>query len=228
MKRVTLLLIAVLTMSSMLMVNFEPTSAELPTPSVPEFTVKLINYSVVEVTIKNQPFTSYYDDSLGQHVFLDYNIRLKGYFEGGWTEFYRASDGYLHQWSDSDYTVRTLRTEIGTGITIALRDGFSLTFPAGVQVDFQVEAMIGYVHRDISQAFAPWVFTGEKSGWSNTQTLALSTASSPPTPSPETTPFPTNHTGVGLTETEIIIGAIVAAAVIGAGLGFLIYLIKRR
>ena len=124
--------------------------------------------------------------------------------------------------------MRTLSTEIGPGITIAIRDGFSLTFPAGDQVDFQVEAMIGYVHRDVSQAFAPWVFTGEKSDWSNTRTLSLPTASSPPTPSPETTPFPTNHNGVGLAETEIIIGAIVAAAVIGAGLGFLIYLIKTR
>ena len=46
------------------------------------------------------------------------------------------------------------------------------------------------------------------------------------TPSP--TPFPTNYTGARLTETEIIIGAAIAAAVIGGGLGLLIYLTKRK
>jgi hypothetical protein len=57
-----------------------------------------------------------------------------------------------------------------------------------------------------------------------------SPASSPtPTPSPTTTPTPTPSQEPQQTDQpEIIIGAAIAAAVIGAGLGFLIYLIKRN
>ena len=54
-KSATLLLVAVLTASSLLMFYVAPASAELPKPSVPEFTLNIINYSVIEVTIKNQP-----------------------------------------------------------------------------------------------------------------------------------------------------------------------------
>jgi hypothetical protein len=55
-----------------------------------------------------------------------------------------------------------------------------------------------------------------------------SSPSPTPTPSPKASPFPTNYTGARLTETEIIIGAIITAAVISAGIGLLIYLIKRK
>ena len=77
-------------------------------PSVPEFTLVLVDssydvpttYSIdpytgenithhgyhvedkkIGMKIKNQPFTSYYDDSLGQTVSFYYNIRFKGHFE---------------------------------------------------------------------------------------------------------------------------------------------------
>jgi hypothetical protein len=55
-----------------------------------------------------------------------------------------------------------------------------------------------------------------------------SSPSPTPTPSPKASPFPTNYTGARLTETEIIIGAIITAAVISAGIALLIYLIKRK
>jgi len=47
-------------------------------------------------------------------------------------------------------------------------------------------------------------------------------------PSSEPTPSPTNYPGVGLSETEIIIGAVVTVIVILVGLGLLVYLIKRK
>jgi hypothetical protein len=47
-------------------------------------------------------------------------------------------------------------------------------------------------------------------------------------PSPKITPFPTNYIGVGLTETEIIIGGAIIMAIIIVGLGLLFYLIKRK
>jgi hypothetical protein len=41
-------------------------------------------------------------------------------------------------------------------------------------------------------------------------------------------PEPANYTGVGLTETEIIIGASIIVAIVIVGLGLLVYLIKRK
>ena len=234
----------------------------IPKPSVPEYTLVLVDssydvpttYSIdpytgenvthhgyhvedkkIGMKIKNQPFTSYYDDSLGQTVGFYYNVRFKGSFSEEWTELYRASDGYPHQWSDSDYTVITFLSETGKTIEST---GFSKTFPDGVQVDYQVEAMIGYVHRDASKAFAPWVFTGEKSGWSETLTVTVPISTQLPTitpsptaipePTPATSSTPTPNENSQALQSEAIVGAFIAVAVIGAGLGLLIYLIKRK
>ena len=59
--------------------------------------------------------------------------------------------------------------------------------PTSGQVDFQVEAMIGYRDRGVfSGGMMPYVFKGERSGWSNTQSITIltgSTASESPNPS---------------------------------------------
>ena len=89
--------------------------------------------------------------------------------------------------------------------------------------------MIGYVHRDASQAFAPWVFTGEKSGWSNTQTLTIGeieTASPEPTFTPEPTSTP--YSEPQKLGQEAILGVAITVAVVVIGLGLLVYLIKRK
>jgi hypothetical protein len=228
----------------------------IPKPSVPEFTVKLIDssydvpttYSLdpytgenvthtgyhveqqsIEVKIKNQPFTPYeMQDSNGnnQSINFFYNIRIKGQFSEDWTELYRASDGYPHQWSDSDYTA--LSYVLGGDADTVLGTKM-IKLPAGTQVDFQVEAMIGYIHREISMPIpgTGWVVTGETSGWSNTQTITIP-ESQMPTPSPATTPTPTPHQEPQQTALTTIIGAAIAVAVFCAGLGFLLYLIKRK
>ena len=225
--------------------------SSIPKPSVPEFTLVLVDssydvpttYSIdpytgenvthqgyhvenkkIGIRIKNQLFTSYYNDSIGQTVNFYYKIRFKGHFEEDWTELYRASDGYPHQWSDSDYTILTFLSETGKTIEAT---GFSKTFQDGAQVDYQVEAMVGYIHRDASIAFAPWVFTGEESGWSETLTLTVPISTQLPiiTPTPTTTPEPTPNETL---QSETIVGVAIAVAVIGAGLGLLIYLIKRK
>ena len=122
---------------------------------------------------------------------------------------------------------------------------FLSAIPDGAQLDFQVEASVGHDSQSwvIDHPFYPWIgghFTpavayDETSGWSNTQIVTIGESQTPtpspaltPAPDQTTTPFPTNYKGVGLTETEIIIGAIITAAVIGAGLAFLIYLVKRK
>ena len=60
-----------------------------------------------------------------------------------------------------------------------------IDLPAGGQADFQVQAMSGYIHREISIPVpgTGWIFSGETSGWSNTQTVTI----------PETSPSPHLH-----------------------------------
>ncbi|MEM2098198.1 MAG: hypothetical protein QXU99_00420 [Candidatus Bathyarchaeia archaeon] len=97
-----LLLILVFTVSSIILVSLNYTSAAIPKPSVPEFTVKFVNasYSVtttnpytglsetklvsnnsIEITIKNQPF-----DYAGYKI--HYDVRIKPHFADNWTEIY--------------------------------------------------------------------------------------------------------------------------------------------
>jgi hypothetical protein len=104
-KPATLLFIAVLVLSSFAMVG-SVFAQSVPTPSVPEFTVKFVNasYTVttansftgldetefvsndsIEITITNQAF----DHSSGQ---IYYNVRVKPHFVDDWTEVYPVSN----------------------------------------------------------------------------------------------------------------------------------------
>jgi hypothetical protein len=93
----------------------------IPKPSVPEFTVRYLDYShdvppvygvdqytgktvitkegyhvnnrTVEFTIKNQPFTSYIGAS-GNNIELYYNFRFKGYYGNEWSYYPFKPDGY--------------------------------------------------------------------------------------------------------------------------------------
>ncbi|MFA7398230.1 MAG: hypothetical protein WC046_07085 [Candidatus Bathyarchaeia archaeon] len=216
---VLILLIVVL-----ILVAVKPITAQsIPTPSVPEFTLKLIDNSydvpttttsytnpytgevttkthpgyhvsnkTIQVTIKNQPFTSY---SLNDNmIYLFYNITYKGHYEDNWA-YYPWNGSFsrnsyaptrIHQ-STSDYT------EI------------QLSAPTEGQMDFRVQAQIGYYteHKETipvpGAPFSVYTFHGEVSGWSNTQTITIdSTSTSTPNPTPPSTPNPTTT----LTPTE--------------------------
>jgi hypothetical protein len=231
----------------------------IPKPSVPEFTVKLIDssydvpttYSIdpytgekvthegyrvesrtIEIRIKNVPFTRFEieDGSNTYTVRFYYNIRFKGRFEEEWHEAYNPNVNGLPVRDSGPETVISLQGEYSSTEGLKLTPdsaGFYATFPPNAQVDFQVEAMIGYIHHVVAVPFSADVFEGETSGWSNTQTITIG-ESQTPTPSPATTPTPTPSQEPQQTEQEIIIGAAIAAAVIVAGLGLLIYLIKRK
>jgi hypothetical protein len=224
----------------------------IPKPSVPEFTLNIVDHSydvpttystdpytgenithpgyhvkriALEMTIKNQPFVPYYDADSGWNISFYYNIRIKGYYSEDWIELYRPSDGYPTQ-SDSEYTVISLGT-LADGLSI-VTNAKMIDVPSGGQVDFQVEAMVGYVHREnisIGMPGSGWVFTGETSGWSNIQTLTIPTSTSSPTPSPSvsTSPSPSPSTSPELTPeaepfpTTLVIASICLVAVIGVG-----------
>jgi hypothetical protein len=250
-KLATLMLITVLATSSLIILS--SAFAQSPTPSVPEFTLKYADYSydvppkttsttdpytnetitttipghhvenkTIEVTINNNIGASYY------------NFRYKGHYENEnewrYHPFSPSSLGYTlpdaysvpYQASTSDYTVAALPSYFFKDITV------------GGEVDVQVQALFGdfravpYGH--ILPLPAPtydFYFEGTASDWSNTQTIKIGETQSA-TPSPSTTPISTPYQEPQQTEQEIIIGAAIAAVAIGAGLGLLIYLIKRK
>jgi len=247
--------------------------ASIPKPSVPEFTLKYIDYSydvpptygidqytgqnvtiqagyhvdnrTVVFTIKNQPFTPY-NDSSGNYIGLYYNFRFKGHYGDEWTYYpfdgvqtthsygpYTGGLFHYYSASNSDYTVISINLD-----TLTKYPTGTQPIPDGSQVDFQVQAQIGHIDPISSGLLAGdfYSFTGEASDWSSTQTITIG-ESQTPAPSPATTPTPTSTPEPTSTpyqepqqteQSEIIVGAAIAAAVIGAGLGLLIYLIKRK
>ena len=242
-KTVVLMLFALLTLSSMVMAGSVFAQSTF-TPSVPEFSLQFVDASydvpttytiddytgqnithpgyhvenrTIEVRIKNQPFTSY--ESNGQIIDCYLNIRIKGSYAENWTTIYGPGLGYPTQ-SKSDYTQ----------ISYSL-DEYEYPFwdnlNEGGTVDFQVEALIGSVHRDASTFWAPWVFEGETSGWSSTQTVTIG-ESQTPEPTTPTFPTPLPSEQPQTIEQDVIFGAAVTVAVVCVGLGLLVYLIRRK
>ena len=192
------------------------------------------NKSIV-VTIKNQPFVSYRNEN-NSVVGLFYSVRLKGHFQDSYGE--PSSESYIYR-SDSDYTSVYCGLNGNNGTDPFTGDFWlgGLEIPAGGQVDFQVKALIGHYTRVYGDFAPPFgqsyhdVFTGESSGWSNTQTLTIPTSSqtpdqtTEPTPSQTTESTSTNETSQTL-QLAAIIGTIIAIVVVSAGL--LVYFKKRN
>ena len=193
----------------------------------------------MEITIKNQPFIPYSVESKEnltitlQHFSLYYNVRTKAHFEYNWTEQY-SSLSYPTQ-SNLEYIVLSLPR------LVQLPYKYNT---AGGQIDFQVEAFIGNIticwifindQQPLSGSGERFWTIEQTSGWSNTQTLTLPEDYIPPTPEdylpPTSSPTPTITPYQEPQQTEqldIIVGVAITAGVIGAGLGLLIYLIKRN
>ena len=105
-KGLALVLILIMAISSLTLLMVKPASAQsIPTPSVPEFTVKFIlnlvnvtttdpytganttttqNLSTINLTITNQQ----YSYSNGSTFGIYYNIRVKGHYSNSWGELY--------------------------------------------------------------------------------------------------------------------------------------------
>jgi len=207
----------------------------IPTPSVPEFTLKYVDNSYdvapkttsstdpytgkvtsttipgyhvqnrsVEITIKNQQFTSYLNEN-GSRVYLFYDIESKGHFEN-WTLFSSDASYWLKQKLSESYPPGFIPISDSqhTLITYALGN-----ISDGGRVDFRVQAIIGYSTRinttfsgipiglEPGETYHYYTFTGQISDWSNTQTITIpegsvSISSSPnPTSTPTQNPTPT-------------------------------------
>jgi hypothetical protein len=218
-KRPVLLLIAILTVSSLIMI--ENVFAQLiAKPAIPEFTIKFVESSynltttdpytgvkktreidnnTLEVVIKNQPFTPYAitdSDGANWNVNLYYNVRRKGHFEEDWNT--RSGISTYPNPDLGDYTVISFPTPI--------------YFTDTAQADFQVKALEGYIDKTYNPdaGLDVWRFNGEESEWSQTQTITLGENQTP------------------TQQAEVIISAAIAVAAISAGLGLLVYFKKRK
>jgi hypothetical protein len=204
-KSLALILILIMAVSSLNLLMIKPAFAQTtPTPSVPEFNAKFVDasYSVapsssidpytgqsvthegyqvknrtIELIIKNQPFNSYISNGINISFYLD--VREKGHYEENWTTIYTV-DNYYTSESNTNYTTLTYSLDQNV-------PPFWDTIPSGGQVDFQVEAMIGYISRTVG--FASWYFAGQESGWSNTQTVTIPSSNSA-SPIPTVPEFP--------------------------------------
>jgi hypothetical protein len=208
-KRPALLLIAILAVSSHIIVE-SVFAQSITKPSVPEFTVASgAQNETIIITIKNQPFTSY-TDSDGDVVRLYYTVRAERNFEE-YTE--------VHPASDSAYT--TIITSLQTYPLAEIWSNSS----SGEELDFQLSlnAKIGKVSWYFGEAGMRSYFEGEVSGWSETQTLTLKLIPIP-SPSPESTPSPEPAISQ---ETALILGIVAFVAVFVFGL-VLLYRIKRK
>jgi hypothetical protein len=182
-------------------VNFVDRSYDVPTTYyVDQYTGETVTNSgkhvenkTIELKIKNQPFTPYTED--GWQISLFYDVRIKAHYAENWVSLYAPVVIPL-QPSNSEYTelcfLLTLSpTHPEQGYSLESYDTNTDSYSprisgitSAAQIDFQVEAMIGYVSR--TTEFASWAFTGEESGWSNTQTVFIPELTLPTSPPAET------------------------------------------
>jgi len=143
-----------------------------------------IEQRTIEFRIKNEPFTPYTlsNDPNNWTVNYYYNIRWKGHYETDWNNLYLVSDGYPTMDYGSDYTVLSYECSYSSETGLDFEAGSIKTnLPIAAEVDFQLESMIGYISRQYAGDFGtfsfPYVFKGESSGWSDTQTITIDAAS---------------------------------------------------
>jgi len=200
----------------------------------------------IKVTITNQPFTNY-EDANGNNIRLYYDIRWKGHFGDYWHSLSIERRSHINStalpliassclmadnvllYPNSPTTVCSYGLG-GNNVSNVYSSQLN-EISTGDQVDFQVQAFIGYETKFQTppSQFDPrpadyYLFTGEPSGWSNTQTITITEGQTPTSPAPTATPYGE----LQATEQELIVGVAITVAVIGAGLGLLCYLIRRK
>lgn len=212
---------------------FELASASVP--SVPEFTVATVDHSyivpaatdpysgqidpsyiiqnkTIDITIKNQPFTS-----SCKYIYLSYAIREKGYYETGWRN--------ISSFSRNSSPGRLASDSANTVVSIPLYN-----YPdGGGQVDFQVQAAIVTAH-PIWEGSNMGYWTFETSDWSSTKTVTIpaSSSGSPIPSSASSNPTSASTQTTATPEFNIVEIAILAVLIILTVLVALLIVTLRR
>jgi hypothetical protein len=198
----------------------------------------------LQFTIKNQPFAPY-TDSNGTHIGLYYNFRIKGAYGTEWDYYPFAPNGWTTRryggmfGGNSTESPADLAQSNSEYTTITIQIPGVYRVPAEAQLEVQAQALIGHMEpTDYMMAGHVYVFTGESSDWSNTQSITIS-ESQTQTPSPSPSPTATSSPAQTSTPTpseepqqtlqfEAIVGVAIVALVLGAAFGLLIYFRKRK
>ena len=184
-KTLTLLLVALL-LSSLLVISITPVNVQAASkPPAPEFTVKIVDKSynepstqstdtytgkttthpgyriekkVIEVTIKNQ------------NPSVMFSVRSKGHFEE-WPETHDDSDGFGDIFGGGAiFSGAIFYPDIGKYTAIEWTIEY---YPDEAQIDIQTIALLGTFKEEMPYGLRQQVFYGEKSEWSKTQTITI-------------------------------------------------------
>jgi hypothetical protein len=251
-------IVAVWVVSSLIMVG--PVSSEVTKPSAPEFTIQYVAHPYdVPTTYTTDPYTGETITHPGYHVenrsrvlviknqplppdlsngevTVYYQVRYKGHYsDNEWYEVYHLPD-YPEQ-SASEYT--TISPKLNIQSPSASTDG--------AKIDIQVQALMGNIYLVEARLYGGanyWVFEGEKSDWSNTQTLTVNlptptpsiSSSTPTTPSTSQNPssipqqsIVQNTVLLGLDWEQTVIAALgITVAVLVVALTLLLYTRHRK
>jgi hypothetical protein len=164
-------------------VTYADYSYDIPaTYGVDEFTGKTeiktyerhVDNKTFTFKIKNQPFTPY-EDSQGNTIQLCYNLRFKGHYGGEWKYFPYLDNGQgSSRCSAGIYSMYNPILPASSDQYTSILEGLSLfgeNQPAvGDKVDFQVQALFGYVSYAGDGFYS---FSGQASDWSSTQTITI-------------------------------------------------------
>jgi hypothetical protein len=153
-------------------------------PSTGKAVIIQAGYEVINkwitVRIWGQPFWEY-DNAAGQPVLLYYGVRWQSNLDTDWQTFPNEVK-YYHDSMDPWDTEGE-----GYGISIGFKGidgvGMQLLDPNATEIEFQVEALIGYYNSNN-------VFVGKSSGWSNTQTITIGKGAISSSPNPTSTTNP--------------------------------------
>jgi hypothetical protein len=196
-------IILIMVSSSLSLFMVKPANAQtIPTPSIPEFTVKFVDHSYDVPAKVTSTFNPYNNKTMentipGYHVqnftidltiknqpipsmingnksYLLFYILIKGHYGNDWSNPYsNAIDSYPKQ-SDSDYTVVSLPTA---------------SYSAGDVIDVQIKALLAYGYLHYIQVALPDqvydYYSVTASDWSNTQTITIPASTSPSPSVPE-------------------------------------------
>jgi hypothetical protein len=234
-KSLALILIGIIAISCVSLLAAKPVTAQtIPKPSVPEFTLKIVDYMAgggLEIEIQNQAVIPNGQDTAG--IFYDFRYK--------WHE----SANWHHPEPDPTKWKRQYIAEIGTtGVTRIANSPNSYYEILGSsnshQLDFQIRAINGYLNEAVPFAPPIGIEPGDSpvivvntSEWSSTHTITLpdyipQTATPNPTETPSapntqtTPPMLSNDFMAAITAALTVISVVLIVVVL-----FLIMLYKR-
>jgi hypothetical protein len=112
-------------------------------------------FSLVDLTVKNQPFDSSYGS-------LYYNVRVKNHNSTSWQVV-----GWGDEATNPEQSTNSDQTELSLGT----EGSWGQPSLAGMQTDIQVQAMLGGFSFENNGFTEGYVFSGTTGAWSNTETI---------------------------------------------------------